>query len=350
MAAPLTDRNPATPLAAAARARGSLHRVWEGAGAPALLLAELRDVEFWIAPGIDGVIFLDGDEAVEESLRFVKPVNARGRALGRRVRRPRAQEVLGEFEDILLPVDPGWMNYFHWLAIHAPSLRAADAWLEPSIPAALPRHADHLDLPRPISFAASVMKESLASLRRPLRALPPGAYRARRLWRFLVEAPQQAEGLRCEPWDRALRGLAAELRSAGGAGESAGRLFASRRGARRRPLAAEEDPRFRAALQRLGFEVPSLAGSSLSEQAARFRGARLVAGAHGAALTNLLFCEPGASVLEFNARVPGEEDPRPHFRRIAEARGLDYRECVVEPGEDPMQLAEELARWAGERA
>lgn len=352
MAARLTERNPAVPLAEAARARGSLRVVWEGPGAPALLLAELRDVVFWIAPGLDGVIFLDGDAVVAESLRFFKPVNAPGRAVGRRVRRPRADEIAGEFEEALLPVDPGWMNYFHWLAIHAPALLAADEWLDPAVPAALPRHMDHLGVPRPVSFAASVLDESLAGLARPLRALAPGAYRARRLHRFLVDSPRQAEGFFCAPWDAALRALAARLRAAAPPAAAPGpsRLFVSRRGARRRRLDAEDDPAFAAALERHGFAAPELAGRGLAEQAALFRGARAIAGPHGAGLTNLLFCEPGARVLEFHVPVAGEDEPRDHFRRVAAARGLRHEERVVAPGADPARLAEEFVRWAEERA
>lgn len=343
---------PGVPLVDAARARGALRRVWEAPGAPALLLAELRDVQFWIAPGLDGAIFLDGETAVEESLRFLKPVNAKGRVRGRSARAPRAEEVLGEFDEVLLPVDPGWMNYFHWLLIHVPALRAADAWVDAAVPAALPRHADHVDVPRPVSFAAAVVEESLAGLARPLHALAPGAYRARRLYRFLVEAPQQAEGIRCAPWWEALLALEEDLRArdAGGAA-GAERVFVSRRGARRRLLAAEDDPAFLAALQQAGFVTPALAGRGLAEQARALRGARRVVGPHGSGLANLLFCAPGAAVLELNAEVPGEDAPRPHFRRLAERRGLAYRELRVDAGAaDGERLAAELRRWLEEQS
>jgi hypothetical protein len=346
MAAGMSASQPVVPLAEAARARGALRRVWEAPGAPVLLLAELRDVRFWIAPGLDGAIFVDDATAVEESLRFLKPVNAPGRGRGRVVRAPRAEELLGDFDEVLLPVDPGWMNYFHWLLVHVPALRAADAWLDPAVPAALPRHADHLGVPRPVSFAAAVMEESLAGLARPLRALAPGAYRARRLYRFVVEAPLQADGIRCAPWWEALLGLAERLRAAD-AGAAAGppRIFVSRRGARRRLLAAEEDAAFQAALAAAGFVAPTLAGRGLAEQARAFRGARCVVGPHGSGLANLLFCAPGSAVLELNAAVAGEAAPRPHFRRLAERRGLDYGELRLEDAADGARLAAELRRW-----
>ena len=343
----MIQRNPAVPLVEAARTRGEIRRVWEAPGEPALLLAELQDVVFWIAPGIDGVIFLDGEAVVEESLRFFKPVNAPGRALGRTVRAPRVDEIRCELDAVLLPVDPGWMNYYHWLLIHAPTLRAAGTWLPQEIPADLPRHADHVGIPRSVAFAASVMEESLLGVTRPMLPLAPGAYRARRLFRFHLDSPQPAVSLRCEPWWQALLGLERTLRETDQElASGAERIFVSRRGARRRTLGGEDDPGFQHALTEAGFVTLELAGRGLAEQARLFRAARWIVGPHGSGLSNLLFCAPGASVLEINAPIGAETETRPHTRRLAARRGLRYEELLLDASvPEGAQLTHGLRRW-----
>jgi capsular polysaccharide biosynthesis protein len=54
-----------------------------------------------------------------------------------------------------------------------------------------------------------------------------------------------------------------------------------------------------ACLAPLGFEVVTLSGLSVAAQAALFSSARVIVGPHGAGFSNLLFCRPGAIVLEF---------------------------------------------------
>jgi hypothetical protein len=54
-------------------------------------------------------------------------------------------------------------------------------------------------------------------------------------------------------------------------------------------------------LVRLGFDVVALDSLSVAEQVRLFRSAECVVGAHGAALTNLVFCDPGTKVIELFA-------------------------------------------------
>ncbi len=77
------------------------------------------------------------------------------------------------------------------------------------------------------------------------------------------------------------------------------RLYVSRRTAQYRRVhneAAVED-----LLRAHGFEVVLPERLSLQQQIETFRSARLIVAPHGAALTNLLFCQPGTRVLEFFA-------------------------------------------------
>jgi capsular polysaccharide biosynthesis protein len=54
-----------------------------------------------------------------------------------------------------------------------------------------------------------------------------------------------------------------------------------------------------ACLEPYGFQIVTLSGMSVAAQAALFGSARVVDGPHGAGFANLLFCNPGAAVLEF---------------------------------------------------
>jgi capsular polysaccharide biosynthesis protein/glycosyltransferase involved in cell wall biosynthesis len=106
-------------------------------------------------------------------------------------------------------------------------------------------------------------------------------------------------------------------------------LYADRRGPRNRRLLVKRLGQARAIdnfadveafLQPLGFETVWLEGASVEEQIDMFQRAEFVIGAHGAGLTNLLFCEPGTKVIEF---MPTAE-MRPFFWLISEKLGLRH--------------------------
>lgn len=74
------------------------------------------------------------------------------------------------------------------------------------------------------------------------------------------------------------------------------RLFLSRADATARRLLNERD--LHPLLESHGFEIVSLDGRSLTEQAALFAEAEIVAGPAGAAFANLVYCSPPTQVLE----------------------------------------------------
>ena len=80
-------------------------------------------------------------------------------------------------------------------------------------------------------------------------------------------------------------------------------------------------------LSKFGFESLAMSGYSLPEQIKIFRDADFIIGPHGAALSNLAFSKPGASVIEFFARGHFA----PCFNRISTIRGLKYGFLVGEP-------------------
>lgn len=80
------------------------------------------------------------------------------------------------------------------------------------------------------------------------------------------------------------------------------RIFISRQDSRNRRLALNEDAVFEI-LKTFGFKKYCLTNLSVIEQAALFQNAEIIIGAHGAGLTNILFCKPNTKIIEiFQAR------------------------------------------------
>ena len=100
------------------------------------------------------------------------------------------------------------------------------------------------------------------------------------------------------------------------------RLYVSRRDSARRPLVNEDAVAALAA--RHGFETVVLQGMPLAEQIRLFSGATHILAPHGAGLANLVFCPPGAAVLELQLGTYLNWC----FRRLCGVRGLRYG-CLI---------------------
>jgi capsular polysaccharide biosynthesis protein len=104
-------------------------------------------------------------------------------------------------------------------------------------------------------------------------------------------------------------------------------VFVGRGKGDRRPLVEAE--KIWAGLQKLGFAQIEPEKMSVAEQARAFRSARVVVGAHGAALANLAFSRPGTHVIElFSPRYVN-----PCYRNLALAAGLLHG-AVIGNGRD----------------
>jgi capsular polysaccharide biosynthesis protein len=90
------------------------------------------------------------------------------------------------------------------------------------------------------------------------------------------------------------------------------RLFVSRRDSTRRSV-LNEDEVFQT-LAPLGFERVVPGEMSVAEQVTTFSAARCVVGAHGAALTNMIFSRPGATIVELTS---GATEHMSLFRKLA---------------------------------
>ena len=73
-------------------------------------------------------------------------------------------------------------------------------------------------------------------------------------------------------------------------------------------------------LETEGVEVVVPGCHPLEEQVAKFSSAKAVIGPHGAGLTNIVFCEPGATLYE----IMGDRKPNPCYANLAQSMGMNY--------------------------
>ena len=95
------------------------------------------------------------------------------------------------------------------------------------------------------------------------------------------------------------------------------RLYISRGDAQWRQVVNE--PEVMKVLERLGFRSVTPGQLSFIEQVRLFRDAEVIVAPHGAALSNLVFCQPGTKVLEFQQLKLDS-----CFFRLSRRVGLDY--------------------------
>jgi len=96
------------------------------------------------------------------------------------------------------------------------------------------------------------------------------------------------------------------------------RIYVSRSDSSNRMLVNEAEIAARAAAA--GFLPVLLGAMSVVDQIRTFAEATHVVGAHGAGLTNLMFCQPGTAVCELHM----DRYVQWSFRRLAMLRGLRY--------------------------
>ncbi len=205
-------------------------------------------------------------------------------------------------------------NYYHWL------IDGLGRWSvspEASFPCLLPSSG------APFQHAGPALAPGLAA--RALTLRPGEAIEVGRLhW----TASLTGAGTRFHP---ALRRLGAAMRSSVSAADRPA-IYVCRDDTSNRPLRNEAEA-MRLCADR-GFHVVRLATLPVAEQVALFAGARRIVAPHGAGLANLLFCQPGAKLLELHM----DRYVNWCFRRLAATMEVRYG-CVVgyaEPGEGPV--------------
>ena len=221
----------------------------------------------------------------------------------------------------LLLASTGGGTYHHWMM----DVLTRFSFLEQS--GCEPRTIDHflvngVDLP--------FQKDTLLQLGIPLNKCVVLAKRRRiRCARLLLPSLAFPTS---RPSREACRFLG-KLFSKQGSETARGRLLVGRSGGVSRQVQRWEEIRNK--LLPLGFVEFDPGQASPAEQAAVFRGAGIVVGAHGAALTNLVFCQPGTRVLE----MFGADYVNPCYRNLCAAAGLEHHAVVDVVGAgQPAQL------------
>ena len=105
------------------------------------------------------------------------------------------------------------------------------------------------------------------------------------------------------------------------------KIFIGRGEVKHRPLIHEKE--IWAQLQKMGFDCVDCAKLSVQKQAEVFGSAEVVVGGHGAALTNLVFCKPGAHVVELFSPLY----VNPCYRDLCVAADLKHS-AVIGDGQD----------------
>ncbi len=195
-----------------------------------------------------------------------------------------------------------WMGYYHWIIDVAPKIALFQE-----------KYGNDLDgwkLCYP-KEDTDYEKETLAMLGVPDAAvIDTRGYRAVKAGRIALSVlPGWYE---IQPAARLLR-----ERLIGQAGEGAGeRIYVSRKGRRKCVNEAEVF----SLLAERGFTFIEDKPRSLADQIGIFLNAQVIVAPHGAALTNLLWCEEGAKVIE----LFGESYQPPYYRNLSAFRSLDY--------------------------
>lgn len=115
-----------------------------------------------------------------------------------------------------------------------------------------------------------------------------------------------------------------------------GRVFISRRKATRRRLSNEDD--VWAVFAAARFQRVFMEDLAFEEQVELMRATAVLVGAHGAGLTNMLFCSPGTRVVE----IADLSFPNPNFYALASALGHPYWLVPAEAMGDAHPLERDL--------
>jgi capsular polysaccharide biosynthesis protein len=106
-------------------------------------------------------------------------------------------------------------------------------------------------------------------------------------------------------------------------------VYVSRRNATRRKILNEDE--LVQMLMRFGFGTYFLEHLSFEEQVILFKQAKIVVSIHGAALTNLIFMNPGTAVVEFIKNPLSDEAYLMEYQRLASLFNIDYYSCPCQP-------------------
>lgn len=213
---------------------------------------------------------------------------------------------LSDETPVVIGFNKDWWGYYHWLAQCLPAIdwafrQEANVGARVALPALQPWQSDLLDL---LGHGAAgriiVDSDSCYAIPRAVYVEHLNGSTALGISRTAVQTFQRLR-------KRArVRPLPCEI------------LYVARTDSRRRVMRNEET--LVRLLEAEGASIVVPGQLNIVDQISRFSGAKIVIGAHGGGLTNLVFCADDATVYEL---LPSHY-PNPCFNRLAQAKGLDY--------------------------
>lgn len=303
-----TDPVPYPATAAGAfREPADLERVVENPGSTDIDGFHLRDV--WLDPA--SMILYHRGRRIAETRYIVDDAD-----YWRTPPAPVAVRVFGADTVAAIGGNLARLNYYHWMMQSLPAIDAAVRRIGPARCSLL------------LHTLPPWQEETLAMLgfdRIPRIVVEPDVhYYFARAWHcgFLT-----GWGAWLSPAGRAVMDrLAAQVEPFPDAPE---RLYVSRADTKNRVIRNEDA--VRRVFEKHGFVAVVCGDLSLRAQICLFRTARFVAGGHGAGMTNIAFCRPGARVLE----LLQSSYPMVMMNRIAQMHGLRYHAECFESADGP---------------
>jgi capsular polysaccharide biosynthesis protein len=128
--------------------------------------------------------------------------------------------------------------------------------------------------------------------------------------------------------DDLMRDLARLLRSKSASSYGSKRIFIHRSSRYGRLILNEEE--VITAFQTWGFEIINFEKLDFLQQVALAKSASIMAGVHGAGLTNMMFMKPGSKILELTSALRGEQY---YYYTLANAMQHDYFYHYCQPAE-----------------
>jgi|AntRauTorcE11897_2_1112592.scaffolds.fasta_scaffold00007_190 hypothetical protein len=212
---------------------------------------------------------------------------------------------------MMSPLCPRFLNYYHWMIETVPRVRYLQAYEEQT--------GTDVSLLVP-SEAPPWLSETLQLLGWPEskveRAKSP-AYRVNDL--ILPSFP----GLLPQDYQWMRRKILQNPKPEHTSVEIGSNVYISRADAIERQIINERE--VMDMLSEYGFKCYRLEESSVLENAYLFNNADLVIGAHGAGLTDLIFCTEGTILELFGSKI------KPPYKRLADAVGVKYDSMICKP-------------------
>jgi capsular polysaccharide biosynthesis protein len=251
--------------------------------------------------GAEGTVISPDNRVFAEFTYVDEPGGVGTHSVFRRLRFPKSRSLPGWYATITYPSS---FAYYHWIVETLPRLRLIEPWLEALdgvfVPGRLePAQRESLEV-------FGVKKEKMIPMEMMDHYEPE---------HLLV--PLYCAGLNIPEW--VPQYLREKVHGGGEKAAPTRRLYVSRADASCRRVKNEAE--IEGILKERGFETIRARDHSFLEQTRRFAEAEVVVGAHGAGLANVVWCQPGAKLLEL---LPSPDAPPHVYHSLMTAGGGEY--------------------------